>query len=100
MVVRNRTSAVQTDQRGSDNSKHTKGLTLNPQPAAAALRRLLHWDELPLWQRDNHHIHTGYRPASNSFAVSFHSLTYVHNETVNIYTHLLPALCCVPVAVL
>ncbi|EQL37343.1 hypothetical protein BDFG_01308 [Blastomyces dermatitidis ATCC 26199] len=50
------------------------------------------------WQRDNHLIHTGYRPASGSFTVSFRSLGYVHNETVNIYTHLLPALSAIPLA--
>ncbi|EGC40947.1 hemolysin-III family protein [Histoplasma capsulatum var. duboisii H88] len=59
-------------------------------------RRTIHWDDLEHWQRDNHLIHTGYRPASRSFMVSFHSLEYVHNETVNIYTHLLPAISSVP----
>jgi adiponectin receptor len=49
------------------------------------------WKDLPLWQRDNHHIHTGYRPASNSFTRSIASLTYLHNETVNVYSHLLGA---------
>ncbi|GES58407.1 hemolysin-III channel protein Izh2 [Aspergillus terreus] len=63
------------------------------------IKKLLHWDELPHWQRDNHHIHSGYRPASYSFLGSLHSLTYVHNETVNIYTHLLPSLLSVPAAV-
>ena len=47
------------------------------------------WQDLPLWQRDNHHIHTGYRPASNSFTRSIASLTYLHNESVNVYSHLL-----------
>ncbi|KAG9845610.1 hemolysin-III channel protein Izh2, partial [Aureobasidium melanogenum] len=49
------------------------------------------WSDLPSWQQDNHYIHSGYRPASNSFYRSFSSLSYVHNETVNIYTHLLGA---------
>ncbi|KAF2185783.1 HlyIII-domain-containing protein [Zopfia rhizophila CBS 207.26] len=57
---------------------------------------LLHWNSLPQWQRGNSHIHTGYRPASSSFLVSFHSLFYLHNETVNIYTHLLPSLVIIP----
>ena len=52
---------------------------------------LLHWDDLPDWQRDNHFIRASYRPASSSFRVSFYSLTYLHNESVNIYTHLLPS---------
>jgi adiponectin receptor len=49
------------------------------------------WSDLPSWQQDNHYIHSGYRPASNSFSRSFSSLSYIHNETVNIYTHLLGA---------
>jgi adiponectin receptor len=60
------------------------------------MKKLLHWDDLPHWQRDNHHIHTGYRPASSSFLVSFQSLSYLHNESVNIYTHLLPGLAAIP----
>ncbi|TIA30256.1 HlyIII-domain-containing protein [Aureobasidium pullulans] len=49
------------------------------------------WSEIDPWQQDNHYIHSGYRPASNSFSRSFASLSYIHNETVNIYTHLLGA---------
>ncbi|KAJ6011180.1 hypothetical protein N7451_002592 [Penicillium sp. IBT 35674x] len=62
------------------------------------VQKLLHWDELPHWQRDNHHIHTGYRPASSSFWASFQSLGYFHNETINIYSHLLPSILAVPAA--
>lgn len=49
------------------------------------------WDDLPSWQQDNHYIHSGYRPASSSFQKSFSSLGYLHNESVNIYSHLLAA---------
>jgi adiponectin receptor len=56
-------------------------------------RRLtIFWHEIEDWQQDNHYIHSGYRPASNSYATSAYSLSYVHNETVNIYTHLLGAI--------
>ncbi|OJD19445.1 hypothetical protein AJ78_00619 [Emergomyces pasteurianus Ep9510] len=65
---------------------------------ASKIRRTVHWDDLEHWQRDNHFIHTGYRPASGSFTVSYRSLGYIHNETVNIYTHLLPAISSVPFA--
>ncbi|GAB7362029.1 hypothetical protein MBLNU230_g2063t1 [Neophaeotheca triangularis] len=50
------------------------------------------WEDLPPWQRDNHYIYAGYRPASNSYRGCFNSLGYLHNETVNIYTHLVGAL--------
>ncbi|KAI9883783.1 MAG: galactokinase [Watsoniomyces obsoletus] len=53
---------------------------------------LLLWDDLPDWQRDNHYIQSGYRRASNSFFTSLRSLTYLHNESVNIWTHLLGAI--------
>lgn len=53
--------------------------------------RLLTWDGLPEWQRDNHYILSGYVPETNSYHGSFLSLAYLHNETVNIYTHLIPS---------
>lgn len=49
------------------------------------------WNDLPAWQQDNHYILSGYRPASNSYFKSFASLSYLHNESVNIYTHLVGA---------
>ena len=76
---------------------------VSPDPAALALSHgspdsaetkphLLHWDELQPWQQDNHYIHRHYRPASKSILTSLHSLTYLHTESVNIYTHLLGAI--------
>lgn len=50
------------------------------------------WNDLPSWQQDNHYIRSGYRPASNSYVKSAKSLGYIHNETVNIYTHLIGAI--------
>lgn len=53
---------------------------------------LLVWDELPEWRRDNAFITTGYRPTSNSYRHSLASIFSVHNESVNIWTHLLGAI--------
>jgi len=50
------------------------------------------WDELPSWQQDNHYILSGYRPQTNSYIGSAKSLGYIHNETVNIYSHLVGAI--------
>lgn len=50
------------------------------------------WHEIDPWQRDNAYITSGYRAQSNSYAKSWASLLYIHNETVNIYTHLLGAI--------
>lgn len=49
------------------------------------------WNELPAWQQDNHYITSGYRPATNSYNKSFASIGYIHNETVNIWSHLIGA---------
>ena len=50
--------------------------------------QLLTWQNLPHWQQDNHYILRYYRPASYSFKRSIASLLYLHNESVNIHTHL------------
>ena len=60
-------------------------------PGSPGTERLLSWNELPHWQQDNHYILTHYRPASYSFARSFASIFYLHNESVNIWSHLLGA---------
>ncbi|KAK3389517.1 hemolysin-III related-domain-containing protein [Podospora didyma] len=52
---------------------------------------LVLWDDLPAWRRDNVYIQRGYRQTSNSYWRSFVSLSYLHNETVNIWSHLLGA---------
>jgi adiponectin receptor len=52
---------------------------------------LLIWEDLPDWRRDNAFLLSGYRPDSNSYWKSFTSLSYLHNESVNIWSHLLGA---------
>ena len=49
------------------------------------------WNDVPQWMQDNHYIHSGYRPQSNSYWKSTASLGYLHNESVNIWTHLIGA---------
>lgn len=50
---------------------------------------LLSFHELEPWQQDNAYILTSYRPLSHSYTRSLLSLSYLHNQTVNIYTHLI-----------
>lgn len=50
------------------------------------------WEELPFWQKDNEYIITGYVRETNNYIKTFQSLFYLHNESVNIYTHLIPGL--------
>jgi len=60
--------------------------------------KLLTYNEIQEWSRDNKFIHTGYRPEKPEYKAIFLSLTYLHNETCNIYTHLIGALLVWPVA--
>lgn len=54
--------------------------------------RLLSRDEMPSWFDHNPYIWTGYRPITPSVFHCLSSLLYLHNETANIYSHLIPAL--------
>ncbi len=56
---------------------------------------VVEWDGLEHWQRDNDFILTGHRKQSNSFPRSFASVLELHNESVNIWTHLLGAVVCI-----
>lgn len=69
-----------------------KTRTMNiPNPPPKIKPQTVTWNDIPAWQRDNEYILTGYRP-STSYAATLSSLTFLHNETCNIYTHLLGAL--------
>lgn len=49
----------------------------------------LFYHELKPWQRDNIYIPTGYRKLTNSYVGCVKTLLHAHNETVNIFSHLL-----------
>lgn len=53
-------------------------------------RTLVSYDELPEWQKDNDYITHGYVRETNSYWHCLDSLFFLHNETVNIFTHLIP----------
>ncbi|VDC00118.1 unnamed protein product [Peniophora sp. CBMAI 1063] len=58
-----------------------------------AIAKTITWSDLPEWRKDNEYILTGYRRELGSWFGCFSSVfTYVHNETVNIHSHLLGAL--------
>ncbi|EPS38644.1 hypothetical protein H072_7578 [Dactylellina haptotyla CBS 200.50] len=44
--------------------------------------------DVPDWLQENEYIHTGYRPPSYSAKKSFRSILAIHNETINIWTHI------------
>ncbi|KAK4113184.1 HlyIII-domain-containing protein [Canariomyces notabilis] len=58
---------------------------------ASSDKRLLSNKEVPAWYSEPL-IYTGYRPINYSVEFCFRSLAYLHNETVNIFSHLIPAL--------
>jgi len=47
-------------------------------------------DKLPSWMHLDPHIKSGYRPHLNSFRRCIASLFYLHNEFVNVWSHLVP----------
>jgi len=56
------------------------------------IEKLLNFNEIAPWRQENRWVRGGYRPLSNSVHESVKSLFYLHNESMNIYTHLIPAL--------
>lgn len=85
-----RVSSPMMSQERRDDSLHQRFSRSLPK-AGKARRALLSFDELPEWHQDNQYILHGYRPISGSAQVSFRSWSYIHNESVNIYSHLIPA---------
>ncbi|KAI1078754.1 hemolysin-III channel protein-like protein Izh2 [Whalleya microplaca] len=64
-------------QRPTDDHKQAKGI------------KLLEWKELSTWrQNGSEHLRTGYREEHASLCSCLHSWLYIHNETVNIFSHI------------
>ena len=59
---------------------------------------LIGWEELEHWRQDNQWIRGSYRRTANSYLRSFTSIFQIHNETVNIWSHMVPAILSLPVA--
>lgn len=70
--------------------KTTKTSETTPLTPAAAARRLHYFHELDPWQQDNHFIRSGYVKEHGTFRDCWKLLFYIHNETGNIYLHLIP----------
>ncbi|KAI1779093.1 hemolysin-III protein [Hypoxylon cercidicola] len=73
--------------QGVSTSKVEASMT---RPTAEA--RTVIWHETSEWQRDNKYILSGYRSEKADYLGIFASLTFLHNETCNVYTHLVGAL--------
>lgn len=68
-------------------------MSIHKTPVITQKRPLLTLPNVPPWFEANPFILTGYRPESQSWSKSLSSWLYIHNETANIYSHLIPGLC-------
>lgn len=74
-------------------TKHSvKEVTQVSRDVAKSIHDILPWENLPKWMQSDPYIRRGYRRQYNSFSACLQSLFYLHNETVNIWSHLLPTL--------
>ena len=55
----------------------------------------LKYSEAPPWLRTNDCIHTGYTPPMKSYTEAASAIFRIHNETVNIWSHLIASICVV-----
>lgn len=77
--------------------RHRKSISvklekLTPVVVTGSEKRLYKFDELPEWQQDNEMIITGYIRETRSVKKCLKSLFQFHNESINIYTHLIPTI--------
>ena len=56
------------------------------------LEHVLRWNEVPAWMKIDPYLKRGYRRQLNTYCACFQSLFYAHNESINTWSHLLPAL--------
>ena len=80
------TTSTATAVENEDNSVQSKDSEARSSP-----KTLLVYSQLPEWLKDNSYIVTAYRPASHSITSSLRSAFTLHNETMNIQTHLFGA---------
>ena len=73
--------------------KETMAVATSP-PLPPPPPPLLSFSEIPPWHQDNEHIRHGYRRTTGSARLCLASWSprQLHNESLNIYTHLMPAL--------
>lgn len=76
--------------------RHLQGVNTDnmetPTVRLTSKARTVTWHEVSEWQQDNKYIFSGYRPEKADYMEILTSLTFLHNETCNVYTHLIGAL--------
>lgn len=73
-----------------DNSRESKA----QEAAYHAASDLISYHDLPEWAKDNEFIQRHYRPITQSWSYLTCSIFRLHNETFNIWSHLVPSLAC------
>jgi adiponectin receptor len=86
MAPYQRLSAASSEEDSSDTPRKRPAVK-----QTEARHQLLSANDVPSWYAHNTYLLTGYRPVSGSVELCVDSLRYIHNETVNIYSHLIPA---------
>ena len=76
----------------SHSRSHSRSSSMSRSRSSSIFGRLYTFDDLPFWQQDNDKILTGYVRETNSFSKCIQSLFYFNNESVNIYSHLIPSI--------
>ncbi|KAI8610802.1 hemolysin-III related-domain-containing protein [Chytriomyces sp. MP71] len=76
----------------STSRAHTPLLLFRSDASFAEERSLLVETDMPAWYQHTPYILTGYRRIQHSYTGCFESLLYLHNESVNFYTHCLGAI--------
>lgn len=85
-------SFIEENDSGNTIITTTTTTTTRKRNQSISYRVLCKFNELPLWQRDNDKILSGYVKETNSFKKCFKSLFYFHNESINVYSHLIPSI--------
>ena len=72
----------------------TKRTMSNHEKQQKRRRYLLDITEVPSWLQYNRWVHTGYRRLNQTPLEALGSLFYFHNETINVWSHLVPSILC------
>lgn len=91
MTTAKKQSTPKKQAKHGKNKPDTKDAETDGRPFEAK-PSLLSYDSAPDWSRDNKSITHGYRPITNSIRACYESWLYFHNETINIFSHLLPSI--------
>ncbi|KAI8591266.1 hemolysin-III related-domain-containing protein [Geranomyces variabilis] len=73
-------------------AEETTEIVEDPRTGEKHLRTTIHYRELEPWQMDNIYILRGYRRLQHTYAGCMRTLLFLHNETGNIFTHLIGSL--------